>query len=107
MGLVTNILGVIVGFAGLGACSLLRKLIIYNWPTSKIGKFLAFSPPVTVELSGYAAELVLLRRLVMAEEGRLGIEEPGQGDRRPGASEALVPRRSTNDESALLCSVDD
>ncbi|KAL5321518.1 hypothetical protein ACEPPN_009477 [Leptodophora sp. 'Broadleaf-Isolate-01'] len=69
MGLVTNILGVIVGFAGLGACSLLRKLIIYNWPTSKI---------VTVELSGYAAELVLLRRLVMAEEGRLGIEEPGQ-----------------------------
>ncbi|KAL2069930.1 hypothetical protein VTL71DRAFT_14609 [Oculimacula yallundae] len=78
MGLVTEILGVIVGFAGLGVCSLLRKLIIYNWPTSKIGKFLAFSPPVTVELSGYAAELVLLRRLVMAEEGRLGVEEPGQ-----------------------------
>ena len=78
MGLVTDILGVIVGFAGLGACSLLRKLIIYNWPTSKIGKFLAFSPPVTVELSGYATELVLLRRLVTAEEGRLRIDDPSQ-----------------------------
>lgn len=78
MGLVTDILGVVVGFAGLGACSLLRKFIIYNWPTSKIGRFLAFSPPVTVELRGYATELLLLRRLIRAEEGRLGIEDPSQ-----------------------------
>lgn len=61
----------VVGFAGLGAHSVLRKLIIYNWPVSKIGKFLAWSPPIQVELGGYSAEFLLLRRLVEAEEGRL------------------------------------
>ncbi|CZT11914.1 uncharacterized protein RCO7_15157 [Rhynchosporium graminicola] len=69
MGLATEILGVVVGFAGLGVCSLLRKLIIYNWPTSKL-----------VQISG--TELDLLRRLVEIEEGRKVNEEeddvPGQ-----------------------------
>jgi hypothetical protein len=62
---------VVVGFAGIGALSVLRKLIIYNWPASKIGKFLAWSPPIQVELGGYSAEFLLLRHLVEAEEGRL------------------------------------
>ncbi|CZT08767.1 uncharacterized protein RAG0_13751 [Rhynchosporium agropyri] len=69
MSLATEILGVVVGFAGLGVCSLLRKLIIYNWPTSKL-----------VQVSG--TELELLRRLVEIEEGRRVNEEeddvPGQ-----------------------------
>ena len=71
MALWSDIVGVVVGFAGLGALSVLRKLIIYNWPASKIGKFLAWSPPIQVELGGYSAEFLLLRRLVEAEEGRL------------------------------------
>ncbi len=72
MALWNDIVGVVVGFAGLGALSVLRKLIIYNWPASKIGKFLAWSPPIQVELGGYSAEFLFLRRLVEAEEGRLG-----------------------------------
>lgn len=52
MALWSDIVGVVVGFAGLGALSVLRKLIIYNWPASKIGKFLAWSPPIQVELGG-------------------------------------------------------
>jgi hypothetical protein len=73
MALWSDIVGVVVGFAGLGALSVLRKLIIYNWPASKIGKFLAWSPPIQVELGGYSAEFLLLRRLVEAEEGRLDL----------------------------------
>lgn len=75
MTLWNDILGVLVGFAGLGACSLLRKFIIYNWPVSKLGMFLAWSPPIQVELGAYSAEFLLLRRLVEAEEGRLELEQ--------------------------------
>ncbi len=81
MALWSDIIGVVVGFAGLGALSVLRKLIIYNWPTSKIGKFLAWSPPIQVELGEYSAEFLLLQRLVAAEEGRLEIM--GQSRHRP------------------------
>ncbi|CZT48891.1 uncharacterized protein RSE6_09659 [Rhynchosporium secalis] len=85
MGLATEILGVVVGFAGLGVCSLLRKLIIYNWPTSKLGKFLAFSPPITVQVSG--TELDLLRRLVEIEERRRVNEEEDDVPGQPGLTE--------------------
>lgn len=61
----------VIGFAGLGVLSILRKFIIYNWPASKIGIFVAWSPPIQIELGGYSAEFALLRRLVRAEEGRL------------------------------------
>jgi hypothetical protein len=81
MALWSDILGVVVGFAGLGAASVLRKLIIYNWPASKIGKFLIWSPPTPIEvgpvelgpieLGDRSAEFMLLERLVKAEEGIL------------------------------------
>jgi len=71
MALWSDIVGVVVGFAGLGFLSLLRKLIIYNWPASKIGKFLTWSPPTQIELGDFSAEFLLLQRLVEAEEGRL------------------------------------
>jgi hypothetical protein len=41
MALWSDILGVVAGFASLGACSLLREAIIYKWPNSGLGKFLA------------------------------------------------------------------
>jgi hypothetical protein len=34
----SDIIGVVVAFAGLGFFSLLRKLIMYNWPESTLGK---------------------------------------------------------------------
>ncbi len=67
MALWSDIVGVVVGFAGLGVLLVLRKLIIYNWPASKIGKFLAWSPPTQIELAGFSAEFLLLRRLVRSQ----------------------------------------
>jgi hypothetical protein len=71
MALWSDVAGVVVGFAGLGVLSVLRKLIMYNWPASTIGKFLAWYPPTPIELGGFSAEFLLLQRLVVAEEGRL------------------------------------
>lgn len=72
MALLGYILGVVVGFAGIRTASVLQNFIIYKWPASKIGKILAWSPPLLTEL-GYP-EFDLLRRLVEAEEGRLELE---------------------------------
>ncbi len=55
MALWGDIVGVVVSFAGLGVLSVLQKLIIYNWPASKLGKFLAWSSPTQIELGGFSA----------------------------------------------------
>jgi hypothetical protein len=58
------IIGDVVAFAGLGFFSFLRKLVICNWPRSTLGKTLAWSPPIQVELGERSAGFALLRRLV-------------------------------------------
>jgi hypothetical protein len=75
----------------LGFFSVLRKLIIYNWPASKLGKFLAWSPPIQVELGAYSVEVLLLRRLVEAEEGRLEIMRESSAE--TSSSGAIFPQK--------------
>jgi hypothetical protein len=87
MALWSDILGVVVRFAGLGAASVLRKLIIYNWPASKIGKFLVWSPPSPIELGPIelgdrSAEFILMERLVKAEEGMLELMRESRKQKR-------------------------
>ena len=71
MALWRDIVGVVVGFARLGALSVLRKLIIYNWLASKIGKFLPGSPLIEVKIWGY-----LLNSMEVANLPLVSIRNP-------------------------------
>lgn len=86
---ITIAIGSILG--AFGIAHVVRHVVIYNWPESKLGKVFAWGPEARIKVDLAAPEFYLLKRLVEAQEGtRLaqeGILELMPEDRRAAAEQ--------------------